>query len=161
MDTPLNALVVLDGCDSGLATRGNTSTTRVVEVYAAVDGADTALGNHPSSSFTQYHTLPAKLTDHLAWVKGQGMVSIDFATAIAVIADQFPLKNPTQKVLLEKSSIRVQFDSLQKADPCLVNPQKSQTASSCYQSPISPTSSPPKMSTTYPNNSGISTPPTL
>lgn len=102
--SPVDVLFVLDCCASFLATKGVTITSRIVEVIAAVD-ADKPRALVPGQAVS----FSAKLATEVAYLKGQGVSSIEVAELISALRVESPARKPTHMVRLGTTSVRLQF----------------------------------------------------
>jgi hypothetical protein len=102
--SPVDVVFVLDCCASFLATKGASVTSRIVEVVAAVDAC------HPRAFVPgQAVSFSAKLATKVAYLKGQGVSSIELAELIAALRIESPARKPTHMVRLGTSSVRLYF----------------------------------------------------
>lgn len=80
----VDVVYILDACFSGRVTRAAAGASRIVEVLAAVDAEDEALGNNPSRPKIQNRTFTSKLATEISIAKGRGP-PIELAEIIASI----------------------------------------------------------------------------
>ncbi|KAN0080712.1 hypothetical protein V8E54_003916 [Elaphomyces granulatus] len=93
--SPVDVLFVLDCCASFLATKGATITSRIPR--ALVPG--------------QAVSFAAKLATKLAYLKGQGVSSVEVAELITALRVESPARKPTHMVRLGTTSVQLQFPS--------------------------------------------------
>lgn len=100
----VDVLFILDSCYSYLGTRQYISTTRVVEVLAAVNGnTKFAFDAGNTASFT------GKLLNELKARKRAGANSVDLAELISTIREKSPQKKRVHGLLVGNHSLRLAF----------------------------------------------------
>ncbi|KAN0080772.1 hypothetical protein V8E54_003976 [Elaphomyces granulatus] len=111
----VDIVFILDACFSAHVTKSisgymiarivpPTGISRVVEVLAAVDAGEGALGNNPHRPKIQNRTFTAKLSAEVALARGRG-ASIEFSEVMTSLRASSPSKKPVHRILLGPNSV--------------------------------------------------------
>lgn len=116
LEDDIDCLFIFDCCHAGLALRGSSHPSRIVEVIAAVDASDKALGNNADGARITHRTFTSKLADLVARKKRDGDALV-FSEAISQLRSESPIKKPFHRLLLGSSSIRLAFQTSANTSP--------------------------------------------